>query len=111
MLPEEFLPTDTALVSALSCKLRASTGRLNNTQCTHVPMGASGSSTINAKDFVPAGGSFHARAGEIFLPMQEYLAGMDCPFANASLVRLRDMVASIVGDSEVIEDEDAGEGM
>jgi hypothetical protein len=76
---------------------------LNKTQCTHVPIGASGSSTIKAKDCVLAGGSFHARAGEIFLPMQEYFAGMDCPFPNASLVSSRDMVASVVaGDSVVL---------
>ena len=43
---------------------------------------------------MPAGGSVHARAGEIFLPMQEYLAGMDCPLLNASLVSWRDMFAS-----------------
>jgi len=59
---------------------------LNKTQCTQVLPGASGSSTINAKDCVPTGGSVHASAGEMFLPMQEYFAGMDCPFANASLV-------------------------
>jgi hypothetical protein len=79
---------------------------LNKTQCTHVPIGASGSSTINAKDWVPAGGSFHARAGEIFFPMQEYFAGMDCPFPNASLVSASDMVASVAaGDAvEVVAD-------
>jgi len=31
--------------------------------------------------------------------MHEYLAGMDCPFANASLVKVRDMVASVAGIS------------
>jgi hypothetical protein len=69
---------------------------LYNTQWTHVPTGASGSSTINAKDCVPAGGSFQARAGEMFLPMQEYFAGMDCPLVNASLVNLKDISASVV---------------
>ena len=52
---------------------------------------------INAKDCVPAGESFQARAGEMFLPTHEYLAGMDCPFVNASLVNLKDISASVVG--------------
>jgi hypothetical protein len=55
---------------------------------------------MSAKDFVPAGGSIQASAGEIFFPTHEYLAGMDCPFANASLVRVRDMVASVAIDSD-----------
>jgi hypothetical protein len=54
---------------------------------------------MSAKDCVPAGGSFHASAGEMFFPTHEYLAGMDCPFANASLVSVRDMVASVADDS------------
>src|SRR5687767_14581387 len=83
-----------------SCRLRASAGMLYSTQWTQVLTGASGSSMIRANDSVPAGGSFHARAGEIFLPVQAYLAGMDCPFTNASLVSVRDMVASVEGVSD-----------
>jgi len=75
-------------------------GMLNRTQWTHVPIGASGSSTMSAKDCVAAGGSFHVSPGEIFFPTHEYLAGMDCPFANASLVKVRDMVASVAVDSD-----------
>jgi hypothetical protein len=56
---------------------------------------------ISAKDCVPAGGSFHASAGERFFPTHEYFAGMDCPFANASLVNVRDIVASVAVDSDV----------
>ena len=37
----------------------------------------------------------------MFLPVQEYLAGMDCPFVNASLVSWRDMFASDVIGSDV----------
>jgi hypothetical protein len=55
---------------------------------------------MRAKDCVPEGGSVQARAGEIFLPVQAYLAGMDCPFMNASLVSVRDMVASVEGVSD-----------
>ena len=111
MLPDEFVPTKTAfgsiflpVIGMSSGRLRLSAGMLYSTQWTHVPIGASGSSTIRAKDWVPAGGSFQASAGEMFLPMQEYLAGMDCPFENASLVSSRDMVASVegvIGDSEI----------
>src|SRR5574338_316580 len=85
-----------------SGRLRVSAGILNNTQCTQVPMGASGSSTISAKDWVPAGASSQARAGEMFLPLQEYFAGIDCPLTNASLVSSRDMIASFEGVSEVV---------
>src|SRR6266498_1525751 len=95
MLPDEFLPADIAPVSALSCRLRASVGMLYKTQCTHVPAGASGSSTISANDPVPAGGSFHVRAGEMFLPVQVYFAGMDCPLANASLLISIAIAASV----------------
>ena len=61
---------------------------------------------MSAKDFMPAGGSVQASAGEIFFPTHEYLAGMDCPFANASLVKVRDMVASVPidSDSDVVVD-------
>jgi hypothetical protein len=58
-----------------------------------------------AKVFVPAGGSFQVRAGDMFLPMQEYFAGMDCPFANASLFSARDMSASEVGVEVEEQDE------
>src|SRR5688572_22208655 len=107
MFPEEFFPTKIAFGSMFfpvtgksSCRLRESADMLNRTQCTQVPIGASGSSMIRAKDCVPEGGSFQARAGEIFLPVQAYLAGMDWPFRNASLVSARDMVASVEGVSD-----------
>ena len=37
----------------------------------------------------------------MFLPMQEYLAGMDCPLPNASLVSWRDMFTSDEVDTAV----------
>jgi len=64
---------------------------------------------INANDWVPPGGSFQARAGEMFLPTHEYLAGIDCPFANASLVNLKDISASVV-DSTLCGDVTAVSG-
>jgi hypothetical protein len=36
--------------------------------------------------------------------VQEYFAGMDCPFTNASLVNSRDMVASVRGVSDAVDD-------
>lgn len=52
---------------------------------------------MSANDCVPVGGSPHASAGEIFFPTHEYFAGMDAPFANASLVRVSelDTIASV----------------
>jgi len=63
---------------------------------------------MSAKDCVPSGGSFHASAGEMFFPTHEYFAGIDCPFANALLVNVRDMVASVAVDSD--SDVDVAEG-
>jgi hypothetical protein len=41
------------------------------TQCHHpLPVGASGSYAVTAKDLVPAGGFVHSRAGETFCPVQ-----------------------------------------
>src|ERR671924_1974501 len=94
-LGSTFLP----VTGKSSCRLRASAEILNKTQCTQVPIGASGSSTISANDCVPAGGPLQAKAGEIFLPVQAYLAGMDCPFTNASLVNVRDIVVSVIRNS------------
>src|SRR5215207_4220802 len=100
-LGSTFLP----VMGKSSCRLRASAGILNNTQCTHVPIGASGSSMMMAKDCVPAGGSLHASAGEVFFPVQVYFAGMDCPLKNASLLSSIDMLASsIVGVSVEVQD-------
>jgi hypothetical protein len=44
-------------------------------------------------------------AGDTFFPTQEYFAGMDCPFTNASLFRSRDMSASGVGVCVEAQDE------
>src|SRR5215217_2461321 len=72
-----------------------------------MPIGASGSSTISANDCVPAGGSFHVSAGEIFFPVHVYLAGMDWPLPNASLLSSIDIsasVGSVVGVSFDVHD-------
>jgi hypothetical protein len=40
----------------------------------------------------------------MFFPTQEYFAGMDCPFANASLLSSMDMSASVLSDVGVAFD-------
>jgi len=46
-------------------------GILYITQCHQpLPVGASGSYMVTAKDFVPAGGFDHCSAGERFCPLQ-----------------------------------------
>ena len=52
------------------------------------------------KGFCARGGFIPGEAGEIFVPTHEYFAGIDCPVANASLVKVRDMVASVPVDSD-----------
>lgn len=55
------------------------------TQCTNVPAGASGSSTIRAKDRVPVGAPLQASGGEIPFPLHVYDEGMGWPAAKAGL--------------------------
>ena len=56
------------------------------TQCTNVPIVASGSSQIKARNFVFAGMSNIVNGGETFSPSQVYLGGI-CPLCwNALLV-------------------------
>src|SRR6202007_2408550 len=57
----------------------------NNTQCTHVPTGASGSSIIRAKLCVFAGGSFQFSLGETSGPSQVNFFGMVSPAEKALL--------------------------
>ena len=65
---------------------RLSAGMLNRTQWVKFPMGVSVSSAINAKLFVPSGGSLHERGGEMFRPVQVYRSGILSPSAKAGLV-------------------------
>src|SRR2546429_9446990 len=62
------------------------------TQCTHVIFGArgsgaSGSSTMSAKVFVPCGAADQFSGGEISAPSQVYCFGMAPLLANAGDVR------------------------
>jgi hypothetical protein len=62
---------------------------------------------MSAKDLAPEGGSSQVSEGEMFFPTHEYFAGMDCPFVNASLVKVRDIFTSVEVIS-VVDVSDAG---
>src|SRR5208283_4940265 len=66
-------------------------GRLYRIQCTQMVFGAwgsgaSGSSTISARLFVPAGKPDQASGGDTSSPSQVYFLGIASPVANASLL-------------------------
>src|SRR5437773_2179849 len=78
--------------AAPSGRLCASAGMFWMTQCTHVIFGArgsgaSGSSTMSAKVFVPCGAADQLSGGEISAPSQVYCFGMAPLLANAGDVR------------------------
>jgi hypothetical protein len=60
----------TVFCGGASASERAEPGTSKSTQCVKVPTGASGSSTMSAKERVPAGGSSHSSGGERFSPSQ-----------------------------------------
>src|SRR5438445_4939201 len=88
-LPKSFVPA-TPMSLDPGARAGASVGTSKSTQCVNVPLGASGSSTINAKLFVlPPVTSLNvdqARAGEVLSPSQVYVVGMVPPSAKAELV-------------------------
>src|SRR5688572_27374506 len=55
-------------------------------QCVNVPVGASGSSMINARLRVPAGTSTICNGGLLSAPSREYCSGIRSPSRNATLV-------------------------
>src|SRR5262245_66492424 len=64
--------------------------------------GASGSSTIRARDRDLAGTPFQERGGETLSPSHVYLAGIAPPGAKADDVRMKDMVKLRRGSSSPI---------
>jgi len=66
---------------------------LKMTQWVKVPIGASGSSIINANAAVPFGGFSHASGGDTFLPSQVYSFGIASPFLKAGLVSRKAVVS------------------
>src|SRR4029077_1832697 len=67
-------------------KTRPVAGIFHATQCTQVPMGASGSSAISAKLFAPLGTSDQLKGGDASCPSQVYCLGMMSPASNAELL-------------------------
>jgi hypothetical protein len=59
------------------------------------PVGASGSSRINAGDRVPAGGANHDSGGERSSPSQVWRRGMAPPWAKALLVSENSATANL----------------
>src|SRR5271166_2903794 len=81
------------LLGAFSSSRCALDGMFHMTQCTQVPTGASGSSTIKAKLVVWVGCPLQLRAGEISVPWQVYWLGMAAPEANAGLASVKVVIA------------------
>lgn len=71
----------------------ALTGILKSTQCTHVPRGASGSSTISARVFVPFGIPDHSSGGDTFSPSHVYFFGIISPSLKAALITVISIAA------------------
>src|SRR6187200_381411 len=64
----------------------ASAGRFQISQCTQVPLGASGSSAMRAKLRVPVGTPVQANGSDWFLPSQVNTVGTAAPSVSAELV-------------------------
>src|SRR6266852_4315468 len=73
-------------VATPSSRLLVSAGRLKRTQCVQMPRGASGSSQMRAKLFVPWGVPFHCKDGETSAPSPVYILGMASLSSKAELV-------------------------
>src|SRR5665647_450999 len=83
-----FVPLSISSRSMIHSEINVvSDGRLNITQCVHVPEGASGSSHIIAYLTVPETSS-HSRGGETLTPLHAYLSGMGSPSLKTLLVTL-----------------------
>src|SRR5690348_5268307 len=91
IFPKSFVPcraplSSDSLFGTPSGRFCVSAGKLNSTQCTHVPAGASGSSAINATLFVPAGGLLQCSSGERSSASHVYCLGIFCWAENELLV-------------------------
>src|ERR1700676_3484434 len=90
MFSKSFLPffapeRSVAVVGTFSSNSRVWGGKLKRTQWTQVPRGASGSSQIRARLFVPKGGSDQRNGGDRSAPSPVYRFGMVIPGSNAVL--------------------------
>src|SRR5579863_1679247 len=71
-----------------------SAGISNATQCVQVPFGASGSSHIKTKLFVPTGAPLHESSGEISSPSPVNCLGIMAPLPKDDDVIVNDMFLS-----------------
>jgi hypothetical protein len=69
-------------------------------QCVHVPLGASGSSTINANECAAGETPFQLSAGDKSAPVHVYFLGISLPFANAVAFSTRDIAVPFFGSQE-----------
>ncbi len=86
MVPQLFFPSSPGV---LSSSILVDTGMLNIIQWSHVPDGASGSSSISANVCVPSGMFSMFNSGLMSSPLHVYLSGMFPLFVNAVLVIFR----------------------
>src|SRR6266849_2744157 len=70
--------------SSRSCTVA---GMFHATQCTQVPLGASGSSVMSAKLLVLAGTADQLKGGDMSEPSHVYFGGIIPPISNAELFR------------------------
>jgi hypothetical protein len=70
---------------------------LKTTQWTQVPAGASGSSMISAKLFVPPGAPLHASGGDTSIPSQVNYSGIDPLALKAVEVSVKEESAAKAG--------------
>src|SRR6266496_381338 len=68
-----------------SSRPRAFGGMFHATQCTQVPIGASGSSAMSARLLAPAGTSDQLKGGDTSGPSHVYFLGIISPAVNAEL--------------------------
>jgi hypothetical protein len=69
-------------------------------QCVHVPLGASGSSTINTNECAAGETPFQLSAGDKSAPVHVYFLGISLPFANAVAFSTGDIAVPFFGSQE-----------
>src|SRR5712692_11391532 len=70
-----------------SSRLGTVAGMFHATQCTQVPLGASGSSAMSAKLLVLAGMADQLKGGDMSEPSHVYFGGITPPVSHAELFR------------------------
>lgn len=70
-------------------------------QCVHVPLGASGSSTISANECAAGETPSQISAGDKSAPQHVYFLGISLPFANTVAFSTRDIAIPLFGKKEL----------